>query len=415
MSLFRKQALEQISSPEHLDEALVAAAPHHWVAFAAVFAIVVTALVWGVFGSVPTRIAATGILLEQESAVFSATAEGDGQIIEFLVEVGSEVERDQHIATLKQDVDVAELARIEHALVRAGARLVALIDERDADVARLEQLNARRLQVIEQRIVNNLDRERVLGARLEDMRALYEDGFTSRTALYEIENELTQVREEAAQLRYSGLEIEFETNRVLDDWRERVLILEKEIEAEQARQAKLQDLIRLHSSVDAPVAGVVTEISVSLGDVVAAGAPVMRIATHGLELDALLFVSPREGKRVQPGFVVNLEPSVVSKEEYGTVVAVVRQVSSLPLSPSGILAMLHNEKLVEEFSRDGPPIVIRAQLSRNPDSLSGLTWTGGSGPDFRIETGTLLAATITTREQAPISLVLPFLRAMSGL
>ncbi len=204
-------------------------------------------------------------------------------------------------------------------------------------------------------------------------------------------------------------------NQAREDWRQRMVAQEKEVEDRKETIENLKQLLKLRSTVDAPISGTVTEIAASLGDVVSAGTPIVRIASDGGAADALLFLSPREGKRVKPGVDENVEPSVVRKEEVGTVLAVVSSVSDLPLSSSAIDAMLHNDKLVEEFSRDGPPIAIRADLKEDPAAPSRFAWTGGTGPDFGIEPGTLVKATITVREQAPVTLILPFLRSVLGL
>lgn len=415
MSLFRQRALDHIASPERLDEALVAAEPRHWIAFLAALAIVVAALAWGLFGSVPTRIAATGILLSHDSEIYSAGAEGNGQITEFLVAVGDTVSRGQHLALLKQDVDRAQLHRAREALLRAQTRLEELTAERSDDIERLTALNARRLAVVEDRIANSVQQAEALDARLADMRDLLEQGYIDRTTVYELESELAAVREETAQLRYAGLEIELETTRARDQWRERLQDQVREVESAQNEIDDLEERLRLHGTVDAPVDGVVTEIAASLGDVVAPGTAVVRIVSFGEDQDALLFVSPRDGKLVVLGDLVNVEPSVVRKEEVGTVLATVDNVSDLPLSPEAIGAILHNDKLVEDFSKDGAPIAVTAHLEKDSATASGLAWTGGGGPDFTIANGTLLNATITIREQAPVTLILPFLRSLLGL
>lgn len=415
MSLFRKRALERISSPDHLDEALIAAAPRHWIAFFGAAGLVAAAAVWGFLGSLPTRISADGILLQRESEIFSAAAEGDGQLIDILVGIGGKVERGQAVALLKQDVDEASLKRANEALSRERNRLDALVEERDADMTRRAKLNAKRIKSAEEKLANSRYRKTVLEKRLASVKGLMEKGYTDRTTVFEAENDLAKANEEITELQYYGLDIDVETNQAREDWRQRIVAQEKEVEDRKETIENLTQLLKLRSTVDAPISGTVTEIAASLGDVVSAGTPIIRIASHGGAADALLFLSPREGKRVKPGFDVNVEPSVVRKEEVGTVLAVVSSVSDLPLSSSAIDAMLHNDKLVEEFSKDGPPIAIRADLKVDPAAPSRLAWTGGTGPDFGIEPGTLVKATITVREQAPVTLILPFLRSVLGL
>ncbi|SMC91846.1 NHLM bacteriocin system secretion protein [Fulvimarina manganoxydans] len=414
MSIFRQEALKRLSSPERLDEALVAAAPRHWIAYGAATAVVAAAVAWGFLGSVPTRISADGILLSHDSEIFSAAAEGNGQLMEFLVRVGSRVEKGQPVALLKQDVSEAQLVRAKDALAHAEGRLEELQRQRNKNIAHNEAFDAKRRKGIAEKLANGKHRADVLQERLVGMRGLLRRGYIEKIRVAEVENELAKVREQMSEFRYAGLDIDVAASRLREDWRKQVVAQQKEVEAARDKVEDLKQLVKLTHTVDAPVTGVVTEVSASLGDVVAAGTPVVRIAQTGSNEDALLFVSPREGKRIDEGYAVHVEPSVVKKEEVGTILATVESVSELPMSSSAIQAMLHNERLVQDFSRDGPPIVVRADLTRDPSTPSGFAWTGGTGPAFEVETGTLVAATITVREEAPVTLILPFLRAMLG-
>ncbi|MCQ0988075.1 NHLP bacteriocin system secretion protein [Jiella marina] len=414
MTIFREQALKRIASPERLDEALVAASPRHWVAFSATAAVVVAAVGWGFLGKVPTRIQADGILLSHGSEIFSAAAEGDGQLMEILVEIGARVRKGEALALLKQDVAQAKLTRAQEALAHAEDRLATLREQFEGELARNGRFDARRREAIDEKLAHGEHRAKVLEDRLAANRDLLDRGYTKKISVITIEDELAKVQEEISRLRYAGLDIDREANRLREDWRRQTVAQEKEVEVARDRVEDLKQLLKLHGTVDAPIDGTVTEISASLGDVVAAGTPVIRIVSHDDEDDALLFVSPREGKRIRVGDTVNVEPSIVNKEEVGTIPATVESVSELPMSSSAIQAMLHNDRLVQEFSRDGAPIVVRAGLSADSETASGFAWTGGKGPDFAVEPGTLASASITVREQAPVTLILPFLKSLLG-
>ena len=53
--LFRKVALDKLSSPEQLDQLITLTTPRAWFALIAIGGILVTAILWGVFGSIPTK------------------------------------------------------------------------------------------------------------------------------------------------------------------------------------------------------------------------------------------------------------------------------------------------------------------------------------------------------------------------
>jgi len=51
--LFRKAALERLSSPEQLDKAITVSKPVSWLALIGVTIIIVAAILWLVFGDMP--------------------------------------------------------------------------------------------------------------------------------------------------------------------------------------------------------------------------------------------------------------------------------------------------------------------------------------------------------------------------
>ncbi len=415
MSLFRKSALEKLSSPDNLDEAIVAASPYHWVAFLSAFLVVAGALAWGFLGSVPTRVRAEGILLHHGSEIYSASAEGNGKLITILVGLGDRVIEGQTVAELNQNVDVRAFELAEENLVRAERRLADLRDESTEDRRFRADFREQQAATIRDKIANAGDRLRNLESLVADTERLYERGFVQRTQLLERQNDLASVREQLADLRNSLVELDQTDRRRAEEWREKIEQAIKEVEEKADEIQRLQEQLRRVRTVDAPITGTVTEISASLGDVVSPGTPVVRIVSEAAEMEALLFVPPADGKLVKTRMAVNVEPSVAKKEEFGTILADIYSVSDLPMSASAIQAMLHNEKLVEQFTKEGSPVAVHADLREAPEHVSGFRWSGGRGPDFDIEPGTLVKATITVRRQAPVTLILPFLRSLVGL
>lgn len=59
---YRQSALDRLSSPEQLDQLLVATRPQGWLALGALLLLLASALVWASYGTVTTRITAEGIV-----------------------------------------------------------------------------------------------------------------------------------------------------------------------------------------------------------------------------------------------------------------------------------------------------------------------------------------------------------------
>src|SRR6185369_18028163 len=61
--LFRKAAIDKLSSPERLDVLMQVTSPNGWIALWTIGAILIGVIVWSVIGSIPERVDAVGILI----------------------------------------------------------------------------------------------------------------------------------------------------------------------------------------------------------------------------------------------------------------------------------------------------------------------------------------------------------------
>ena len=61
-ALFRREAFEHLSSPERLDQLVVVVRPREWIMLTAAAIVVITALAWGIWGSIPIAVSGNGNL-----------------------------------------------------------------------------------------------------------------------------------------------------------------------------------------------------------------------------------------------------------------------------------------------------------------------------------------------------------------
>ena len=64
--VFRKSALDKLSSPEQLDRMIVIVSPSFWLFLAGAALIIVTALLWSIFGRLPINVDTQGIYINEE-------------------------------------------------------------------------------------------------------------------------------------------------------------------------------------------------------------------------------------------------------------------------------------------------------------------------------------------------------------
>jgi len=77
--------------------------------------------------------------------------------------------------------------------------------------------------------------------------------------------------------------------------------------------------------------------------------------------------------------------------------------------------VLGNDQLAKTFASAGPPFTARVTLEVDPNSVSGYRWTSRKGAQLPLSAGTLCSAEVTVKQRAPITLVIPLLRELTGI
>jgi len=415
--LFRESALERLSSPEQLDQLLTVTSPKGWVSLIALWAILACVVVWSIFGSIPTTEEGGGILVFR-GGLKQVQAPAAGRLREISVHVGDTVEKDQIVAIIdRQDLlDQVEDARRELSKLREQDEQAAALDLREGDLqANLARVENERLdravQFSQERIVR-------LTARRETIAGLVKDGNMTPIDIERIEEEIEQCRADTRQALLQKEQVAAK-NSVASFERER---------SRTERQMKIDGLdsgvgmlwarFEREAKVRAAFAGRVVEVRAAEQTALATGDPVLLIEpsdTSRGALEAVVYVSAATGKRIEVGFPVDLSPSTVKQEEYGSLVGKVRSVADVPTSRQAMLAVLSDADLVERFTREiGLPLQVIVDLEPDTTTVSGYKWTSSSGPDIRISPGTLCRASVTVKTQAPIRMVIPLVKRGIG-
>ncbi len=277
-SIFRKVALERLSSPEQLDQLMKVTHRRGWLALGAVIVLLATAVVWGVFGTVSTKVTGQGILLRQ-GGLGSVVATHTGEITEFHVLAGEIVREGQLVASLFSSNGVG-----------------------------------------------------------------------------------------ASQLRY----------------------------------------------ISSQNTGRIVELVVDEGSYVREGDRLLITEPLDVELEAVIYLSTDEGKRVLSSMDVEISPSTVRPEEYGYMLGRVKSVSPYPLSIQAMTRTLGTAELARQFASTGQPYEVVVELLRNSQNVSGFEWSS-RGPNTTIESGTVCLAKVVVERQRPIHLVIPTMKRKLGL
>lgn len=100
-SIFRKVALERLSSPEQLDQLLRVTDRRGWLALSGAAMLLVMAVLWGVLGSVSSKISGDGLLMRR-GGLRTVVSRASGEVMDLHVRVGDVIDQGQVVATLFQ-------------------------------------------------------------------------------------------------------------------------------------------------------------------------------------------------------------------------------------------------------------------------------------------------------------------------
>ncbi len=125
--LFRKVSLDRLSSPEQLDTLMRVITPKSWMALFPLLALILFGLLWGWFGSIPTKVMGKCMLINP-LGLSDISAASSGRVLKMLVAVGDNVKRGQEVARIAQpeladQIEQAAESRL-HELERRAAAAV---------------------------------------------------------------------------------------------------------------------------------------------------------------------------------------------------------------------------------------------------------------------------------------------------
>ena len=429
--IFRKVALDRLSSPEQLDTLMRVITPKAWLALAPLLLLILGGTVWGWFGSLPDKILATKCVLINAIGLADVSSESAGRITDFMVKVGDRVEKGSEIARIAQPDLVDRIQKAESRVYELEAQKKVVNSFASQAVALTQQTVGQQKQVFESQIAATRERakyaqERVRLARqrITVQEELYKQGLVTNQSVLAVRQEAANARQDevSANLEAENLKNQIEQLKLTSlerDKQGRSEIANIEMQLNEARR-QLDSLVatkKLAASVISRFSGRVTEIKAGNGMLVGQGAPVITIEREDLSnasLEAVIYVPVGEGRKILPKMEAQIVPSTVKREEHGFIRANIRQVSDYPATPGSMMMLMQNEGLVRDLSGQTPPTEIRATLT-TADSHSGYQWSSAKGPAITIASGTICNAEITIRRQRPLSLVIPILKNTLGL
>ncbi|MHC0068510.1 NHLP bacteriocin system secretion protein [Nostoc sp. UIC 10890] len=474
-SIFRKESLERLSSPERLDQLMQVVSPRSWLPLVALGSIVGVAVIWSIYGRIPITVEGQGVLI-YPSNVVPLQSKSAGQLMALNIKVGDVIKKGQVLATIDQ-------AELRKQLQQQQAKLTQLESQDEAvgslQGQRLEQekrSQSQQSQYLQQRILElraitpllktkgntSIEQQRqglqqrllqaqalnpVFLQRMEIRRQFKKEGAISGDEALTAEQEYLQNLEKISDIQNQLKELDVKTTQTEKDYRENLSTISdlqaqlKELDSKQAsvaqqdlesvttRKKEIQEVKREiaqlevqlggNSQIISQYSGRILEITQTPGQVVEAGT---RLATIEAEkpkskLVGVTYFPVAEGKKIKPGMKIQITPQTVKRERFGGIVANVTNISRFPITKEAAASEVGNAEVVEGLvsqQKEGL-IQVFSDLEIDSNTPSGYKWSSSTGPKLTVSSGTTTVARVKVEERAPITFVLPILRSVSGI
>ena len=340
---------------------------------------------------IPDRVRTFGVLMPADG-LLKVRAPRSGRVERLSVANGDSVRPGQVLLRLSgsqrapgREPELA--ARIES--LGRELRLLEEAVERQAGLADArERLNRRRLQLTEKRIAAARTEARTRGEQASIAAARADR--IGRLAVANAVAEDTAEDSEAAVLLSRAAKLAAEQRVLaLQDERLRIeqqLTRDRDVMAGILRDsgARQETLLRqiaaseLQSAlqVTAPGGGIVSGLTVRVGEDVAAGDVLMTVYSPESLLEARLFLSPDNAGMISVGQAVELQLKAYPHQLFGTQSAVVTSISSVALAP---------EEVDADLLLKGPVFVVQARLRRGSMHAGRRKWSLPPGTTFQAD------------------------------
>ncbi len=408
--LFRKTALERLSSPEQLDRLVVITDPLGWLLLTTLGLLLSFLLAWGIWGSIPYSVPGQGMLISEGGRIYNAMAPAGGTVSKINVSLNQAVSKGDLLILLDQPALEESTANARAYLVDKENEKVRMVRNHHKELE-LKLANFSKQKQTQQEIIRNaLERKSYLEDILQKREEMLRSGLLSKQTVEDSRQQFNQVVREISVSNNRILELDARELDIRSRQLTEMTSLDQEIAIATRSADELASELRRAVEVIAPASGTISEIRVTEEAIVQPGAALISVASAGSDLQVILYVATSDGKKVKAGMKVKVAPLSVKKEEFGTLIGVVQQVSEFPVTREGMQSVLQNSALVQRFEMHGAPYAARVNLIKSMETPSGYRWTSGRGPNLQVSTGTTVVAEVTVREVSPISLVMPFLR-----
>ena len=328
-SMYRKVALERLSSPEDLDALLRIADSRAWFAMIALFLLLFAASIWTFTGTVVSTASGVGVIAKG-GGVFNIVAGATGFVVTVNAKAGDSVHRGDVLATIAQPILFERVKSLELALAEAQQSLSSTA--RTSETSTGLQIGAieQRHSALNGQLAELREEQQITIARVKDAEQLQQKGLLTTPQVLELKEKVTGINDqmtnmnvEIKQLNSQEYGVRAQPQKEIEAVQERVNSLSSELAAARAELAQAQTVI-------SPDDGEIIEREVDPGSMVSAAQPLLSVQRSRDNLEVIAYVPSLDAKSMNTGMDAQISPSNIRREEYGFINGRVMYVAQFP-------------------------------------------------------------------------------------
>ena len=377
MGIFRKQALEALSTPEKLDQPIKLIRTSYWILLVSLFSFLSYITLWAFLGKLPLRVYGKGVILSDNKDL-NVVSQVAGQIKEIIYRERDCISKGDVLFRIDPHVNKSKLAKLNSIL----------------DLTKKEDLAQKKLS---NKLIN------IEIETYERFNKLFKLGAISKNELNEREIILTKLNN---------------NNRLQESERNlKIKNLEAEI-------INIKKIINEKSIYKIPQDACIIDKYVDEEDFVQAGSLIYKLSINNKrnQLISYAYFPVNDGKRLRVGQEVKIIPTTTKPQRHGGIKGYITSIREDLVSKELLLSRLDNKSLVEyvqfrskAMGTEIPLIEITTSLEKDINTITGYDWGGGKGPNLNITKGTTTKINVIAEERKPIEYVIPILRNLTGI
>ncbi len=343
------------------------------------------------FVEVPQRTRAIGVLMPA-GGLLKVVATDTGRITELAVTEGTTVTEGQLLLRITSDLNAPDQSAVSESQLQSLEAELELVDRAHARQQEMKSSGAAALEIQLALTQSRLARAgaelglqsrhvRLLEQRYERMGVLVAQGSLAADKLAQERSGILRAKADSAGLEGDMLRIRQELKQQEAQRNEILAATELDrLHHDMARERLLRQIgktqIEAGRVVLAPVTGVVARLSARRGSASRPGQTLMTLYKEDSRLEAWLYLPSDKAGQLRAGQAVQLRLDAYPHEMFGTISAVVYQVSTIALLASDVAVPLPIK---------GPVFEVRASIATESIDALGSSWPLAPGTSFQAD------------------------------